>query len=262
MAMQSTARAVIPMIGDPVAQAATPALWNAHFAAHDIDAVCVPVHLPPAGLAAFIEMVRHARNIPGFVTTIPHKAALPGFCDTHAPEVAALGTANTVARRPDGTLSAAMFDGHGMMDAVAEAGLGPEGAALAICGAGAAGGAIAFEALRRGADGITLADRDATTAQRLAERLRAAFPAARVETGRAPHGAILVNASPAGSGDDATCPFPQDEIAAAPLVADAVTQPEVTSLLAAARRLQRPSVTGADMAAHQADAMRRFIGLA
>lgn len=44
-----TATQVIPILGDPVAQVATPALWNEVFRARGQDAVCVPLDLPAAG---------------------------------------------------------------------------------------------------------------------------------------------------------------------------------------------------------------------
>lgn len=255
-----TAPHVVPMIGDPVAQAATPALWNAHFRTTGRDAVCVPLELPPEGLASFVAWVRHARNVPGFVTTVPHKAALPALCDVLEPEVEILGTANTVVRLGDGRLAAAMFDGIGMTGAMRTAGARFEGATLGLCGAGAAGGAIAVAALRSGVARICLADRDAAAAERLLARLEAAYPN-RAAIGPPPAGSLLVNASPAGSHGEDSLPFDADRIAGAALAAEAVTDPAETRFLALARASGVPCVSGTEMAAHQAAAMRGFLCL-
>lgn len=250
-----TTQVVVPMIGDPVAQAATPPLWNAHFQGQGIEAVCVPVHLPAAGLVSFVEWVRHARNVPGFLTTVPHKAALPGLCDHLDDEVHVLGVANTVAKRPDGTLACAMFDGRGMVAALKAAGCDLAAASVAICGAGAAGASIAVQAARQGARRLRLFDLHALAAVRLAERL--GDLGVEIELGRAQPGDVLVNAAPAGSAS----PFPEEIVATAPAVADCVTEPEETPLLHLARAHGCIAVPGREMAAHQAALMRAFLGL-
>lgn len=260
MKTRMRATVVVPMIGDPIAQAATPGLWNARFREKGIDAVCVPVDLPPEGLDAFVGWVRAARNVPGFVTTVPHKAALPAYCDVLAPEVELLGTANTVVKRPDGRLEAAMFDGEGMTEAMIASGAQLVGVPMAICGAGAAGSAIAVAALTYGVARVTITDRDPGRAAALVERLSVSFPD-RVAAGPGESGALLVNASPAGSLGEDALPFAPELIESAVFVAEAVTDPAETEFLARARAAGVPRAGGQQMAAHQAAAMRRFLGL-
>ncbi|MCA0942564.1 hypothetical protein LCM08_14795 [Salipiger pacificus] len=260
MKTTQTATQVIPILGDPVAQVATPRLWNEVFHARGQDAVCVPIDLPATGLEPFLRWVREARNVPGFLTTIPHKASLAVACDELSATARLLGVVNTVRLGEGGTLIGEMFDGHGMLDAIEQSGATLAGARLVICGAGAAGGAIALEAANRHAEEIALIDADPERASALAEKVRSAA-SLRVTT-EMPDGAdILVNASPAGSPGAAPPPFVEALIAGARCVADALTDPEETALLKTARLHGIPAVAGKEMAACQAERMRAFLGL-
>lgn len=258
-----SATLVIPILGHPVAQVATPALWNAVFAARGQDAVCVPIDLPQEGLSAFFDWVRLADNVPGFLTTIPHKAALATACDELGTAARFLGAANTLRKLPGGGFAGEMFDGHGMLDAIAATGTEIVGRHLVICGAGAAGSAIAIEALSRGVTAMTLLDHDPDRATALARRLAKATgvtPKTELAASSGQDG-VLINASPAGSPGVAPPPFSEALIATACCVADALTDPAQTQMIATARRLRRPTVSGTDMAACQASRMRAFLGL-
>lgn len=257
------AQTVIPILGDPVAQVATPELWNAHFAAAGQAAICIPVHLKAAGLASFVEWVRFAENVPGFLSTVPHKADLPALCDLCRDEVAMLGVANTVRKNADGTLECAMFDGAGMIAAIEAAGAEIVGGSVLIIGSGAAGSAIALEALKRGAAKIVLLDRNQALADEMALLLRQGYTDQVIETQAAADGyfTALVNASPLGSAPDDPLPFSLDVCDPNTVVADAVTEPAPTRWLAAAQDRGLRTVNGAAMASAQADLMRRFLGI-
>lgn len=198
MKTTQTATQVIPILGDPVAQVATPALWNEVFRARGQNAVCVPFDLPAAGVAPFLQWVRQARNVPGFLSTTPHKAALAQACSELSEAAALLGVANTVRVTADGDLIGDMFDGAGMLDAIAQTGAAIAQARIVICGAGAAGGAIAIEAVKRGAAAICIIDTDTAAASRLAGQL-AWMADLEVSTALPADADILINASPAGS---------------------------------------------------------------
>ena len=255
-----TATRVIPILGDPVAQVATPRLWNAVFSDAGTDAVCVPIDLPSQGLGAFVDWVRMARNVPGFLTTIPHKAALAGACDRVEPDARILGVVNTIRRDADGMLVGEMFDGFGMMDAIEATGTVVSGAQIAICGAGAAGGAIAIQAIRRGAKVLHITDMAPARAADLIARLSVGGQT-ELHVGIPQVADIVINASPAGSPGEAPPAFPAALTDGATCVADALTDPAETALIAAARAGGLRVVTGTDMAAHQAARMRAFLGL-
>ncbi len=263
MPSNRNATLVIPIIGDPIAQVATPDLWNREFAANDIDAICVPLHVRPSGLAAFVEWVRHAENVPGFLSTIPHKSKLPDLCDFRRSEVDVLEVANTVRKAKDGKLECAMFDGVGMVSAIKTAGTNFSTASVLIIGSGAAGSAIAYEALQCGAKGITLKDVNQDTVSRVVAKMRAVFPDRKIqseETKDWPYD-VIINASPIGSSPDDLLPSPINIASPHAIFADAITEPEETNFLALAKVDGFKTVSGQGMAAAQALHMQRFMGM-
>lgn len=260
MKTNRSATQVIPILGDPVAQVATPALWNAVFQDRGQDAICVPLDLPATGLEPFLAWARQARNVPGFLSTTPHKAALAQMCDRLSETARSLGVANTFRLTDTGDLIGEMFDGHGMLDAIEHKGISIAHSAVVICGAGAAGGAIAIEAARRSAYSIAVIDIDPVQASNLTEKLSLVLNVP-VATSLPTKADIVVNASPAGSPAIAPPPFTRDLISNARCVADALTEPEETELLRMARQAGVAAVTGRDMAECQASRMRSFLGL-
>lgn len=257
-------RTLVPVIGDPVAQVATPGLWNAHFEQTGQDALAIALQIAPAGLPAFVDWIRHTGNVPGFISTIPHKPVLPSLCDRQSDAVRFLGAANAVRRNAGGFLECDMFDGIGMIRAIAAQGSPIADARILIVGAGAAGSAIAYQAVAEGAGLVALRDRDGAKAEALAARI-AALPGRRTTCRVDASGDdydIVVNASPLGMRADD--PLPVDPARCGPntVVADAVTGAMPTALVRAAGRAGLRTVDGAGMAAGQAAALRAYFGLA
>ena len=254
---------VIPIIGDPVAQVATPDLWNREFEANGINAVCVPIHLKSSGLEQFVDWVRHAENIPGFLSTVPHKANLSKMCDVQRGEVDVIGAANTVRKNKDGQLECAMFDGVGMVSAIQSTGADFEAASVLIIGAGAAGGAIAYEALQKGAKMVSMKDPSIETLARLTARLSSIFPDRIIQAAESKLSSyqIIVNASPAGSSPNDPLPIQLSGASTQAVIADAITEPGETHFLKLAREIGLKTVTGQEMAAAQASPMREYLGI-
>jgi shikimate dehydrogenase len=96
-----------------------PALFDALFDRHGIDAMFVPFQMTAAHVVAAIAGMRHLRNFAGFAVTMPHKAAVAQLCDTLLPHAQACGVVNTVRIDPDGAGAAAprrlpgVWDGGG-----------------------------------------------------------------------------------------------------------------------------------------------------
>ena len=76
-----------------------------------------------------------------------------------------------------------------------------------------------------------------------------------------PESDIAVNASPLGMRPDDPLPFAPDRLAAGAHVADVVTEPEISPLLAAARACGLTVQTGRAMAEAQRDIQLAFFGL-
>ncbi len=256
-------RTLVPVIGDPVAQVATPGLWNAHFEQTRQNALAIALQIAPAGLPALVDWVRHTVNVPGFVSTIPHKPALPALCDRHSDAVRFLGAANAVRRNADGRLECEMFDGVGMIRAISALGGSIADARILIVGAGAAGSAIAYQAAVEGARCVDLQDVDSAKAEALAARIEAlpGRPTTCRIDGSGDDYDIVVNASPLGMHADDPLPVDPTRYGATTIVADAVTGAAPTPLMRMAGRIGLRTVDGAAMAAGQAAPLRTFLGL-
>lgn len=263
MQKKITAPKIIPIIGDPVAQVATPDLWNCDFTTNNINAICVPIHLKPEGLPAFVEWVRNAENVPGFLSTIPHKSTLPQLCDFRRPEVEVLGVANTVRKDKLGKLSCAMFDGVGMISAIKNVGADFKADSVLIIGAGAAGSAIAYEALQVGASRLVLKDNNHRVVGAVVEKLNALFPDRNIQSTetKMQRYDVIINASPMGSLPNDPLPCQLSLAAPDAIIADAVTEPEETNFLKCAKVGGLNTVSGRDMASAQALHMKVFLDL-
>jgi len=74
-----------------------PALMNALLERRGVDALFVPLQVPPEHLAATIAGMRHLRDFAGFCVTMPHKAAVAQLCEVLLPNAQACGAVNAVA---------------------------------------------------------------------------------------------------------------------------------------------------------------------
>jgi shikimate dehydrogenase len=251
------------ILGDPVAQVRSPALFNAAFAKLGIDAVFLPFLVRAAELERAWRGLTALGNLDGLVVTMPHKTAVLPLLDTLGPTALLTGTVNTVRRLPDGRWEGDMFDGEGFVAGLRAAGHQPAGARVLQVGCGAAGRAIAFALARAGVAALDLADIDRDRAAALAAAVRAAFPA--VETGVAApvpkgHG-IVVQATPLGLRPEDPMAIDPARLGPGQVLADVIPNPEVTPLVAAARARGCATVTGRAMHEGQARLAAAFLGL-
>lgn len=89
-----------PVLGDPIGQVRTPTLINPVFAAHGVNIVSFPLHVPAARFASVWDVLRVTENVAGIATTVPHKISAARRCDTLSEEAAVVGAVNT--RPPTG----------------------------------------------------------------------------------------------------------------------------------------------------------------
>jgi shikimate dehydrogenase len=140
--------ALYGIVGWPVGHSLSPAMQNAAFAYHRIDAAYVPLPVEPAGLEAALRGA-HALGFQGLNVTIPHKQGAAAACAALDPVATACGAANTLRRTPDGwegfntdaTALAQLLDGAGVR----------AGSSALLLGAGGAARAGGWAALRAGA---------------------------------------------------------------------------------------------------------------
>lgn len=268
MAIIDSSYRVYAMIGDPVVQTKTTAYFNEFCDAAGLKAVMVPIRVESGPvLQQFIETVRTTQMIAGLVSTIPHKAALALLVPEILPTAKRLGAVNAVRIEADGTLTGDLFDGVGFLAAIRKHGFDPRGRTALVIGGGAAGSAIAIALSDVGADRVTICEPDPGRLMDIRERL-GSLPAidfcdaAPSQAAPGQRGYDLVaNASPLGMRDDDPLPIDIDLLDADCFIADAVTSPAITPLLASARLKNCRTQTGAEMAEGQLGAILSFFGL-
>jgi len=259
---------VFPVIGWPVEQVKAPAIYNAYFARHNIDAVCVPMRVSPEHYASFVKSMMSAPNVGGICVAIPHKAETIHVGDivTHAALTA--GAANAIFRDKDGRIVADLIDGEGFVRALdvtaAPAGFDYPNSSALIVGCGGVGSAIAASLADRGIAHLGLVDIDLAVVSGLAERLRKHYPATTVTVAtigqvEAMRYDLLVNGTPLGMNPGDPMPFLLDNAKPSAVIADCGMKTENTELLRVAAERGHRVQKGKEMLFEQAPLyMERF----
>lgn len=252
---------LFPIIGAPVAGVFSPPAFNAHFATQGIAARMDPIELPPDGLPAFLDLLRHSPSFAGCSVTYPHKQAAFAGVDHLTDRAARLGALNTIRRNPDGTLTGDATDGAALCAAILSRGGTISGKSARILGAGGgAGQAIADALCALGLSHIVLDETDPTRATLIRRLVATHWPDVTV----LPPGSaadLLVNATTLGKSDADPLPFDDPAIAAAGMICDVITRERATPLVARATAQDKPTVSGADMGAGQLAPQLAFLGL-
>jgi len=246
------------VLGWPVAHSRSPAIHNAALAELDMgDWRYQRLPVPPA---LFTDTVRALRPS-GFVganATIPHKQAALAVADEASTAAAAIGAANTLSLRPDGTIAAENTDAPGLIAAL---GCSPRGTRALVLGAGGGARAAAWALREAGAREVSVWNRTPARAAALAEDLG-------VRAVRRPEPAdLLVNCTAVGLRRPQAEPgaaegiepsateieelnqlgLSFDLVGKYAYVVDLVYRPGPTGLLAAARRHGRRTLDGLEV---------------
>jgi shikimate dehydrogenase len=250
---------LLGIVGHPIAQVRTPAVWTAMLQFHGLNMVCVPFHVRPENLAAFFVGMRGAKNLVGMVVTIPHKPACVDLVDALTERAALVRSVNFIAIGADGAWTGDIVDGLGFIENLKAHGVDPRGKRTLLVGAGGVGTAIAFALGESGVADLVVYDIDTARSAGLAERL--AKTGCRVRTG-APDPAgfdLVVNASPMGMREDDRLPVDAARIDPGIVVADVVVHETELLRRAAARGCR--TIDGTGMMEHQVAMMARQLGL-
>jgi shikimate dehydrogenase len=276
---------VYGVFGWPVAHSRSPAMHNAAFAALGLDAVYVPLAIPPERLRHAVEATS-ALGLHGFNVTLPHKTTIMPLLASIEPSARAIGAVNTVVR--DGArLVGTNTDAEGLARSLREANVVLQGADVVLLGAGGAARAAVLGLADAGAARICIAARKLEQAQALASSLATHTPATALRAcvldhsldGTAPalrgsaslevafgSATLLVQATSATLGDTAAAQafaaaLPLEALPRSAVVCDLVYKPLETTLLARARTDGLRCVDGLGMLLHQgALAFERWTG--
>ncbi|HVE48683.1 MAG TPA: shikimate dehydrogenase [Casimicrobiaceae bacterium] len=255
--------ALIAHLGYPTESFKAPMIYNPYFEHAGIDAVVVPMGVKPEHYPAFLKSLFTLTNIRGALVTMPHKVTTVNLLDEVTPSVEIAGSCNAILKRADGRLVGDMFDGAGFARGVRRKGVNLAGASALIVGSGGVGSAIAASLAAEGLRAIGVYDVDASSSQRLGERLRHHYPKLEVRTGsNDPAGyAVVVNATPLGMKPGDALPMDVSRIAPSAYVGEVVMKQEMTPFLRAAKARGCAIQIGTDMLFEQIPAYLEFFGL-
>jgi shikimate dehydrogenase len=234
------------VIGWPIAHSRSPQLINAAFAAAAIDAVMIPIGVPPEGFATVVAGLHGMRAL-GASVTLPHKLAAVALCDELSADAHAIGAVNCL--HVDGArLVGHNTDAAGFIDGLAAAGLDVAGKRAVVLGAGGAARAVVHGLASVGARAQVIARAPAAVGWTQAlpwstAQLRDAFAGAE----------LVVDCTPIALGEgeaEAVAALPLDALAAGAWVATLVYH-RATILLERARARGHSTVDGRAMLVHQ-----------
>ena len=251
------------IIGDPIGHVRTPMAFNDYFAARDIDAVCLPIHIGRDDLPKSWAGLKSILNLDGFIVTAPHKAEAASLCDALEGDGIHTRVVNTVRREADGRFVGTLLDGRGFVSGLTSHGHVVKGRRFYMAGAGGAGTALAFALAHSGARALTIHNRTKSKAESLAANVGKTYPGCDVRVGTADSFGhdIVVNATSLGLKQDDPHSFNLESADASALIAEVIMKPEMTPLLIAAQKRGHAIHFGTHMLNGQLELMMKFLGV-
>ncbi|MGH7074761.1 MAG: shikimate dehydrogenase [Stellaceae bacterium] len=246
---------VAAVMGWPVAHSRSPLMhryWLRHYGIAG-DYVKLPVRAENLGAAL---RALPALGIVGANLTLPHKEAALAIVDDATHVARAIGAANTITVRPDGSLLADNSDAFGFIENLHAAALDwhPGTAPATVLGAGGAARAVVAALLDHGVPEVRLLNRNLARAEALrvalGGRMIRVLPWEKRTKALAGAG-LLVNATSLGMAGASPLDLPLDRLPIDAIVDDIVYVPLETPLLAEARRRGHVAVDGLGMLLHQ-----------
>lgn len=249
------------VLGQSLPHTWSPYIHNSLFDAAGLDAVYLPVTVPPERLGSVTDVFRSCFS--GFNVTIPYKEKILPFLDDIDEAAQVCGAVNTVEIR-NGRMIGHITDGLGMLRAIEERGVETHQADVLILGGGGAARVAGYAFLSRGGR-VTFAVRDAQKGNALAHALAKTQQdglrrlSVRPLADCAEAHDILINCTPVGMYPHVdACPVSADAIARCRAVFDAVYNPRETRLLTLARQNGLPAIEGLGMLFYQAVEAQKF----
>ena len=243
------------MIGWPIKHSKSPRLHGHWLKTYGVNGTYEHVELPPETFEKGVRALL-ADGWKGANVTLPHKEAALVLADEASEIARAIGAANTLIFREDGSIFADNTDGFGFIENLRQ-GAGTAWNPLepaVVLGAGGAARAVIHSLIGAGAPEIRLTNRTAARADELAQRFGSkvkTIPWDKAETAL-PGAGVIVNTTSLGMKG---APPLELDLAHAPKTAiatDIVYTPLITTFLEAAQAQGLKTVDGLGMLLHQA----------
>jgi shikimate 5-dehydrogenase len=241
---------IYAIVGDPIAHARSPLVYNPRIEKAGRNAVLVPWHVPADAFDVAMRGLQQAANVDGIIFTFPFKQRALALADEVGIRARQVGATNVLRRDAGARWTADMFDGVGLVRAVASSGKTVRQQRIWLIGAGGAGAAV-----------LHVTDLDGARARATAQAAAATYPACRVTTDQPGLDAIsiLINATPVGLGNEDAMPVSATSLPGHLTVVDIVPRREGTKLLALAKASGCTTIAGGAMVEGQADAVLDFL---
>lgn len=243
-----------PVLGDPIAQVKSPAGITSQFHGKGQNALCIPLHVKPAEFDAVMQGLKATQNCAGYIVTVPYKSRVLSHVNKPSPRAQRIGAVNIVRREGDNWVGD-MLDGVGFTRAlINNLGFDFKRKRALVIGTGGAGSAIIDSIAEAGAASITIVDLDQAKANEVATRFGKAHTGCKISVGAAVAEGhdLIVNATPYGMAEGDGLPAPFGKLDPNVVVADVITKPEITPLLAHAKACGCKISTGIQMYQAQA----------
>lgn len=259
---------LICLLGHPVSHSLSPAMHNAAFEKCGLPYAylafdCVPESLPDviSGLKLL--------NFRGANLTMPLKIDILPLVDGLSLVSKISGSVNTLVYREDGSLYGTTTDGTGLTESLKNQGAEYVGKHVTLLGAGGAATAIAAQLAVDGAKSIDIFQRKSKTFERaegFVSRINEFTACQAAVTDLADTDAleksiadssVLINATNAGMGSDASSLVPEAFLVPGLFVYDIIYEPAETTLLRTARKKGLSASNGKDMLLYQGAASFR-----
>lgn len=250
----------LAVIGDPIGHSLSPIIHTTVLRELGDEYEYEKVRVEKGGLEEFINYAKE-RIFCGFNVTMPHKVDIIRYLDEIDEDAKRYNSVNTV-RIKNGRLYGFNTDGRGYIRALKDKNFFCGGKRAVILGAGGAASTVALKLAAEGAESITVLNRTAEAAQRLAENIK-------MQTGKTVRTDalltekiseycggcdILINGTPLGmQGVDAdfTDFSFMDNLKKGALVSDLIYNPPMTSFLKNAAERGFETVNGLGMLIYQ-----------
>ena len=261
-------RSRIPLagvVGDPVAHSRSPRIHGRWLAHHGLAGHYVPLQVGAGDLEAVLAALPQMGFV-GVNVTIPHKERALALAGEATELAAAVGAANTLTFRADGSFVADSTDGVGFLASLREGAPGwdPAAGPAAVLGAGGAALAVVAALLGAGAPEVRIANRTRARADAIRERFGTDVSVFDWDgAGEMLEGAAMVaNATSLGMEGGPPLEVPLDRLDPVAVAADLVYAPLRTRFLADAQARGCRTVDGLGMLLHQAvPGFERWFGI-
>lgn len=243
------------VIGYPIAQSKSPRLFRHWFEQFGIEGTYAPYLAAPENFETAIRGLI-AAGLRGLNCTIPHKEAALALANEVSDAARAIGAANTLTFRVDGSIHADNTDGFGFLENLASGAPGwhPSDGPALLLGAGGAARAAAWALMVAGCPEVRIANRTDARSKALAAHLGEGAVAIpwNVRATAAEGAALIANSTSLGMVGQPPLEMDLDAAPATAVVTDMVYAPLETDLLHAARERGLRAVDGLGMLLHQA----------